>query len=757
MELTDLLATVLQAYRNSAAMVKRIREKKEGTEGGSSPDESLQDLEDSLALGPPVIKGQYDHDLKRFGESYACGDSQAREQMKDVLITLQITVLSSLQGVLIDDAELDYAAVQSASDDSRVNAVVCLGQLSQRISAAAAANAMLPEHNMPYPTGSDRVPTSPSLQYSSSRSTRSTETMPLTPGPMSERFAQMSLGQLGPKSPFSGSAASTYSVGSNHTRVIYPPRKPVPLVEAEPSPPSLGVNPPPLGVHRLSNESMEGLRRPSSHTLAPEDNVLLVPGMVQSPEATDRPASELSEEPDRASFTQANVNKAAPESPELSRTPSDRHSNASRDRYDPDDYHNLAYTRGGLDDPNLNYPAMYGNRNISPVARRPSNAPSQQSTYSSNHSTLEHVAYLQANARAPTVDDYQISQQPRSPPPQVGQPVYNPGLDRSRTVPLRTQEATQTPPLASPFRGGAPSLGSVFQPPERTASLASPNPPIRPPPGPSTADHLARGSISAPIPVASDRIARSYSSSTSGSAVPAAPPVSLRSQHSVSPQTGPGAPAFSFHPTQPIPPPAQPQSAAPFVLVLPTENNLHGFCKGAVKLQLNPTVLKKAFSVANRPAGLTGTIPFFQCSKCSFEGPAIMSVNVGSKKTKAEKTFDSRVRIAENGIRYRWVFLAKSHVQCKSMPEGPTARDGSFGAFGCIFCCAEGAGRGWGAAGNGGNAPTFGNVGSFMEHLQMHRRTEASPGPEMQTRTKCVVGRIAEPGEDFEINFPPLP
>lgn len=134
-----------------------------------------------------------------------------------------------------------------------------------------------------------------------------------------------------------------------------------------------------------------------------------------------------------------------------------------------------------------------------------------------------------------------------------------------------------------------------------------------------------------------------------------------------------------------------------------------------------------------------------------------MSVNVGSKKTKAEKTFDSRVRIAENGIRYRWVFLAKSHVQCKSMPEGPTARDGSFGAFGCIFCCAEGAGRGWGAAGNGGNAPTFGNVGSFMEHLQMHRRTEASPGPEMQTRTKCVVGRIAEPGEDFEINFPPLP
>src|SRR5256714_8774682 len=199
LQLTQLCVTVLQAYRNAAALVKRIREKEqgaggtegaEGAEGASTADEALKELEDSLALGPPVIQGQYDHDLKRFGEAYACGDPQAREQMKDVLITLQITVLSSLQGVWIDDADLDYAALQSASDDSRVNAVVCLGQLSQRISAAAAANAMLPEHNMPYQVGSDRMPSAPSLQYSSSRSTRSTETQPLTPGPMSERFAQ---------------------------------------------------------------------------------------------------------------------------------------------------------------------------------------------------------------------------------------------------------------------------------------------------------------------------------------------------------------------------------------------------------------------------------------------------------------------------------------------------------------------------------------------------------------------------------------
>ena len=757
LQLTQLCVTVLQAYRNAAALVKRIREKKEAAEGASTPDEALKELEDSLALGPPVIKGQYDHDLKRFGESYACGDSQAREQMKDVLITLQITVLSSLQGMWIDDSALDYEALQLASDDSRVNAVVCLGQLSQRISAAAAANAMLPEHHMPYAVGSDRMPMSPSLQYSSSRSTRSTATQPLTPGPMSERFEQMNLGHFGQKSPYVGSAASTYSANSNNTRVIIPQRVPIPRPEP-------ALNPPPLGVHRLSNDSIEGLRRPSSHTLAPEDSVLLVPSVVQSPQSAPRPVSEIGDDPDRLSLVPGQANHYGQEPPELSRTSSGTHSVTSRDRDGPDDYNDLAYTRGGLDDPGLNYPAMYGSRTVSPIARRPSNAPSQQSTYSSNHSTLEHIAYLQANARPPTIDDYQLTQQPRSPPSQASQPVSNlTYTERSRAIPYRVHDAVQPPqlsplPLSSPlsaqFREGPSSLVPAFQPNERTSSLVSKPPPAQPPPAPPV-DRVARGSVSAPIPVTSDRAQRSYSSSTNSSVVPA-PSVGLRSQNSVSPHTVPGAPAFSLRSTNSAPPP-QPQSHAPFTLVLPAENNLHGFCKGAVKLQLNPTVHKKAFSVSNRPAGLTGTIPYFQCSKCSFEGPAVMSVNMGTKKTKAEKTFDPRVRIAENGIRYRWAFLAKSHVQCKSMPEGPTAKDGSFGAFGCIFCCAEGAGRGWGTVGSGGSAPSFGNIGSFMEHLQMHTLADARPGAEMQSRAKCIVGRVAEAGEDFDINLPPPP
>jgi hypothetical protein len=658
--------------------------------------------------------------------------------MKDVLITLQITVLSSLQGVWIDDADLDYAALQSASDDSRVNAVVSLGQLSQRISAAATANAMLPEHNMPYPVGSDRMPLSPSLHYSSSRSTRSTETQPLTPGPMSERFAQMSLGQFEQKSPFAGSTTSRYSANSN-VQAIYPQWRPNPRLEPE-------LIPPALGVHRLSNDSMEGLRRPSSQTLPPEESVLLVPSSAQSPQSTNPPGSELGDEPDRASFVAGYTNNHGQGSPELSRASSGAQSHASRDRYGPDDYNDFAYTRGGLDDPNLNYSAMYGGRNVSLAVRRPSYAPSQHSTYSSNHSTLEHVQYLQSNARPPTVDDYPTNQ-----------PASHSSSER-KPVPYRVHEATQPTPLSPQLREREPSLASGFHPTERTSSLAVSKPPpvplSAPPSIPPPPDRVARSSVSAPIPVTSDRPARSYSTSTSSSVIPA-PSVGLRSPNSMSPTTVNPGPAFGLGFPQPNPPPPQPQSHGPFTLVLPSENNLHGFCKGAVKLQVNPNLPKKAFSAANRPAGLTGTIPFFQCSKCSFEGPAVMAVNLGSKKSKAEKTFDSRVRVAENGIRYRWVFLAKSHVQCKSMPEGPTARDGSFGAFGCIFCCAEGASRGWSTLGRGGTAPTFGNIGSFMEHLQMHLNEEATPSAQMQARTKCIVGRVAEATEDFEINLPP--
>lgn len=197
----------------------------------------------------------------------------------------------------------------------------------------------------------------------------------------------------------------------------------------------------------------------------------------------------------------------------------------------------------------------------------------------------------------------------------------------------------------------------------------------------------------------------------------------------------------------------------PMGLYLPSEeNNFAGFCKGAWKLQLG---LKKAFTAEIRPEGMYSNVPFWRCSKCYYEGP-MMTISSsssssspgssGSKSTRKTKTFDTRVRVhPPTGIRYRWAFLAKSHVSTRrflAMKTGPDT-DGSAGTFGCIFCCAE----------RRTAAPTFGNLASFMGHLLQHRSmTSMSSGmvEALLERTRCVVGRVAGNEEDFDVNLPPV-
>lgn len=144
-----------------------------------------------------------------------------------------------------------------------------------------------------------------------------------------------------------------------------------------------------------------------------------------------------------------------------------------------------------------------------------------------------------------------------------------------------------------------------------------------------------------------------------------------------------------------------------------------------------------------------------------------------SKKGKEEKIFDNKVRVSNGGgVRYRWVFLAKCHVQLKGViDQGSRAqREGEVGGFGCIFCCAEGVARGWVGAANGAGsvksgssgggdgkaAPVFGNVTSFMEHLEIHRKEEGWPSAEMLGRMKCVVGRKAGSDEEWDVNLVPV-
>lgn len=209
-------------------------------------------------------------------------------------------------------------------------------------------------------------------------------------------------------------------------------------------------------------------------------------------------------------------------------------------------------------------------------------------------------------------------------------------------------------------------------------------------------------------------------------------------------------------------------------LNLPNESNLAGFCKGAVRTQLGSR--KKGFSLQHRQ-GAKGQEYFYQCTKCSFEGPAAVSTALpsgGRGAVKREKTFDVQVRVSEGGIKYRWALLAKSHVSKKAASKD--GQHGSHDVFGCYFCCAEGMAIGWvdnspsaqlatlGSLGDEktqGNpvtstTPTFTGLQPFLAHLDTHRTASRTPGQTVANATNCIVGRTADDGEDFDLNLPPL-
>ena len=87
------------------------------------------------------------------------------------------------------------------------------------------------------------------------------------------------------------------------------------------------------------------------------------------------------------------------------------------------------------------------------------------------------------------------------------------------------------------------------------------------------------------------------------------------------------------------------------------------------------------------------------------------------------------------GIKYRWMFLAKSHIPKK---DGVSKSMG----FGCVFCCVE----------LDACAPVLHSVNDFMSHLASHRGVDHVG---LLGMMKCVTGRVADDGEDFDINIPP--
>jgi hypothetical protein len=91
------------------------------------------DLEWSLARGPHDVWSQYHAHHQELGRRYEEGDSIAREQMKDIIITLQGALLRHLREAQEKGATLDLMALQIESEQGRVRTLVVLRDLYQRL------------------------------------------------------------------------------------------------------------------------------------------------------------------------------------------------------------------------------------------------------------------------------------------------------------------------------------------------------------------------------------------------------------------------------------------------------------------------------------------------------------------------------------------------------------------------------------------------------------------------------------------------
>lgn len=163
------------------------------------------------------------------------------------------------------------------------------------------------------------------------------------------------------------------------------------------------------------------------------------------------------------------------------------------------------------------------------------------------------------------------------------------------------------------------------------------------------------------------------------------------------------------------------------------ENDYLGFCEGAWRLWTGDRKAMKR----SREMGtghLHSTVYYLTCSnsKCAFES----HLNLDRIWTQVWKR-------PEQGIKFRWPFLAKSHVQQKGR-----IRDEMF-AFQCMFCVFLD------LPGGEEERALYYGFEAYLEHIAQEHRGK-SIGDIVLYKLGCVNDRICEDDEEFDINLFPI-
>ncbi|RMY76154.1 hypothetical protein D0862_13799 [Hortaea werneckii] len=163
------------------------------------------------------------------------------------------------------------------------------------------------------------------------------------------------------------------------------------------------------------------------------------------------------------------------------------------------------------------------------------------------------------------------------------------------------------------------------------------------------------------------------------------------------------------------------------------ENDFLGFCKGAWKLQNGD---RKAMTKSKEfNEGWSGnSIYLLACtqSKCAFAGHLPL-----------DQIWTKVWTVEAKGLKIRWPFLAKSHVQ-----QYKVRREKQY-QFQCMFCVYLGVGEQW------KKRETYTGTDAYLEHVSKEHRGEVM-GAILMYKTRCITERVADDDEEFDVNLWPL-
>jgi hypothetical protein len=162
-------------------------------------------------------------------------------------------------------------------------------------------------------------------------------------------------------------------------------------------------------------------------------------------------------------------------------------------------------------------------------------------------------------------------------------------------------------------------------------------------------------------------------------------------------------------------------------------NNYWGFCKGSYAIREEP---KKGLNLRTQPLGMYATREIWECTACTFKGSTFLAPHP-TKKNKEITIVDPRTYTSESGVKYKWIFLAKSHVKKKA---GDSQAEES--NYGCMFCSLMDE-----------VSSVYGGVETLMNHIKtVHGVKRMSEG--VKKKAKAVVGRMPEKGDEWDVCVP---